>query len=66
MAMTPGAAASRIFYGWWVALALAIIVLLSSGVRFTIGPFLKPVTADLGLDRGSFSLVVADSRPPAT
>jgi hypothetical protein len=61
MAMTPGAAASRIFYGRWVALALAIIVLLSSGVRFTIDPFLKPVTADLGLDRGSFSLVVAAS-----
>jgi MFS family permease len=44
-----------------VALALAIIVLLSSGVRFTIGPFLKPVSTDLGLDRGSFSLVVAAS-----
>jgi len=61
MAMTSGAPAPRIFYGWWVALALAIIVLLSSGIRFTIGPFLKPVTADLGLDRGSFSLVVAVS-----
>lgn len=61
MAMTPGAAAPRIFYGWWVALALSIIVLLSSGIRFTIGPFLKPVTADLGVDRGSFSLVVAAS-----
>jgi MFS family permease len=59
--MTPGAAPSRVFYGWWVTLALAIVVLLSSGVRFTIGPFLKPVTADLGLDRGSFSLVVAAS-----
>lgn len=61
MVMTSGAPAPRIFYGWWVALALAIIVLLSSGIRFTIGPFLKPVTADLGLDRGSFSLVVAVS-----
>jgi MFS family permease len=61
MAMTSGATTPRIFYGWWVALALAIIVLLSSGIRFTIGPFLKPVTADLGLDRGSFSLVVAAS-----
>jgi len=59
MAMTPGVAPSRIFYGWWVS--LAIIVLLSSGIRFTIGPFLKPVTADLGLDRGSFSLVLAVS-----
>ncbi|MGH7396924.1 MAG: MFS transporter [Candidatus Rokuibacteriota bacterium] len=54
-----GTAPSRIFYGWWVAVALSTIVLLSSGIRFTIGPFLKPVSADLGLDRGSFSLVIA-------
>jgi MFS family permease len=40
-------------------LALSIIVFLSSGIRFTIGPFLKPVSADLGLDRGTFSLVIA-------
>ena len=59
MAMAPGNAPSRIFYGWWVALALSIIVFLSAGIRFTIGPFLKPVSADLGLDRGSFSLVIA-------
>ena len=50
---------SRIFYGWWVAWAFALIVFLSTGVRFTIGPFLKPVASDLGVDRGSFSLVVA-------
>lgn len=49
------------FYGWWVALALSIIVFLSSGIRFTIGPFLKPVSADLGVDRGSLSLVIAIS-----
>ena len=59
MAMAPENAPSRIFYGWWVALALSIIVFLSAGIRFTIGPFLKPVSADLGLDRGSFSLVIA-------
>lgn len=59
MAMTPGAAPSRIFYGWWVALALGIIVFLSAGIRFTIGPFLKPVSTELGLDRGSFSLVIS-------
>jgi hypothetical protein len=61
MAITPGAAPSRIFYGWWVALALGIIVFLSAGIRFTIGPFLKPVSAELGLDRGSFSLVISAS-----
>ena len=59
MATRPGATAARVFYGWWVALALSIIVFLSAGIRFTIGPFLKPVSADLGLDRGSFSLVIA-------
>jgi MFS family permease len=59
MAMTPGAAPSRIFYGWWVAVALGVIVFLSAGIRFTIGPFLKPVSGELGLDRGSFSLVVS-------
>jgi len=37
MAITPRAAPSRIFYGWWVALALGIIVFLSAGIRFTIG-----------------------------
>lgn len=59
MARAPGTAPSRVFYGWWVALALSIIVVLSAGIRFTMGPFLRQVPADLGLDRGSFSLVIA-------
>jgi MFS family permease len=50
---------TRIFYGWWVAVAFAIMVFLSTGVRFAVGPFLKPIVADLGTDRASFSLVVA-------
>jgi hypothetical protein len=33
----PGAAPSRIFYGWWATLALAVIVFFSSGIRFTGG-----------------------------
>lgn len=52
-------ARARVFYGWWVALAFYLIVFLSTGIRFTVGPFLKPVVADLGLDRGSFSLVIS-------
>jgi len=59
MAMRPRTAPSRIFYGWWVVLALSVIVFLSAGIRFTIGPFLKPVSAELGVDRGTFSLVIA-------
>jgi len=48
-----------IFYGWWVALAFSAMTFLSSGIRFAVGPFLKPVVADLGIDRADFSLVVS-------
>src|SRR3972149_2247755 len=48
-----------IFYGWWVTLSFMVMVFLSTGIRFTVGPFLKPMVADLGLDRASFSLVIA-------
>jgi MFS family permease len=51
--------APRLFYGWWVTLAFAAMVFISTGVRFTVGPFLKPIVAELGLDRASFSLAVA-------
>jgi MFS family permease len=47
------------FYGWWVALGFAAMVFLSSGIRFSVGPFLKPMVADLGLDRASLSLVLS-------
>ena len=54
-----GVRPSRIFYGWWVTLAFSVAVFLSNGLRFAIGPFLKPIVADLGIDRASFSLVIA-------
>ncbi|MBI1847320.1 MAG: MFS transporter [Candidatus Rokubacteria bacterium] len=50
---------NRVFYGWWVVIGFAIMVFISTGVRFTVGPFLKPVVGELGIDRASFSLVVA-------
>jgi sugar phosphate permease len=59
MAPPAGAAESRIFYGWWVAVAFSLIIFLSTGIRFAVGPFLKPVSGDLGIDRGTFSLVVS-------
>jgi MFS family permease len=52
-------ARGRVFYGWWVTLAFAVMVFLSTGVRFSVGPFLKSMVADLGTDRASYSLVVA-------
>lgn len=56
MAPLLGTAPSRVYFGWWVALAFSPIVFFSTGMRFTVGPFLEPVVADLDLDRGSFSL----------
>jgi MFS family permease len=50
---------SRVFYGWWVTVAFAVMVFVSAGVRHAVGPFLKPMVADLGVDRGGFSLVIA-------
>jgi MFS family permease len=52
-------ARERVFYGWWVTIAFAVMVLLSTGVRFAVGPFLKPMVADLGTDRAAYSLVVS-------
>jgi len=56
-----GVSQGRLFYGWWVTLALSVAVFLSTGIRFAVGPFLKPIVADLGIDRASFSLVIAVS-----
>ena len=46
---------SPIFYGWWVVAAFSVTTFISTGIRHAVGPFLKPIVADLGLDRASFS-----------
>jgi MFS family permease len=48
-----------IFYGWWVVAAFSAMTFTSTGIRHAVGPFLKPIVADLSIDRGSFSLVIA-------
>jgi len=48
-----------IFYGWWVVAAFSFMTFISTGIRHAVGPFLKPIVADLGIDRASFSLVIA-------
>jgi MFS family permease len=48
-----------IFYGWWVVAGFSVMTFTSTGIRHAVGPFLKPIVADLGLDRASFSLVIA-------
>src|SRR5690349_23863286 len=49
----------KVFYGWWVVGAFSVTTFMSTGVRHAVGPFLKPIVADLNLDRASFSAVVA-------
>jgi MFS family permease len=49
----------RAFYGWHVTAVFALLVFASAGIRHAVGPFLKPMVADLHVDRGSFSLVIA-------
>ena len=48
-----------IFYGWWVVAAFSVSSFISTGIRHAVGPFLKPIVDDLGLDRASFSAVIA-------
>jgi len=50
-----------VFYGWWVVAGFSFMTLTSTGIRHAVGPFLKPITADLGLDRATFSIVIAVS-----
>jgi MFS family permease len=47
------------FYGWRITATFAVMVFASAGIRHAVGPFLKPMVADLGVDRASFSLVIA-------
>src|SRR5215813_15534775 len=48
-----------LFYGWWVVAAFSVTTFISTGIRHAVGPFLKPIVADLHVDRASFSLVIA-------
>src|SRR5919108_6548207 len=52
---------TSVFYGWWIVASFSVMTLTSTGIRHAVGPFLKPITADLGLDRATFSLVIAVS-----
>src|SRR5678815_4254805 len=56
---TPMSPSPRVFYGWWITMSFAVMVFMSAGIRHAVGPFLKPMVADLGVDRATFSLVIA-------
>ena len=41
--------------------AFSVVTFTSTGIRHAVGPFLKPIVADLGIDRATFSIVIAIS-----
>lgn len=53
-----GATPSRFFYGWYIV-GVAILVNIAGTFAFssTLSIFLKPITEELGVSRGAFSLI---------
>lgn len=49
----------RLYFGWYIVIAASIIVLLTTGLRMGIGPFVNPIMDDLGLSRTELSLIVS-------
>ena len=47
------------YFGWNIVVASMVITLLTVGLRMGIGPFVKPMSDDLGMTRTDFSLIVA-------
>ena len=56
--LVPSAAKPKFFYGWYiVAVGFLANVASSFALASTMSIFLKPLTADLGISRGVFSLL---------
>jgi MFS family permease len=49
----------RLYFGWYIVIFAGIIVLLTTGLRMGIGPFVNPIMNDLGLSRTEFSLIIS-------
>jgi nitrate/nitrite transporter NarK len=58
IAATSNGVKPRFFYGWYiVAVGFIANVASSFALASTLSIFLKPLTADLGISRGVFSLL---------
>lgn len=49
----------QLYFGWYIVIAASIIVLLTTGMRMGIGPFVNPIMDDLGLSRTELSLIIS-------
>ncbi|MDD5126693.1 MAG: MFS transporter [Dehalococcoidales bacterium] len=52
----PQPRASRVFYGWWVALSCILITFINGSIFFSYGIFFKPVAFDFGWSRSEFAI----------
>jgi MFS family permease len=50
---------NRWYFGWNIVGAAMFITLLTVGLRLGVGPFIKPIIADLGMTRTTLSLIIA-------
>lgn len=49
----PGLPLRGVFYGWWIVLAVTLVITIGNGLaNFTFGLFVVPMAADLGVSRG--------------
>jgi len=51
----------RLYYGWYIAVAAFVALILSMGTRSAFGPFLLPMSEAIAVSRTMLSLVVAVS-----
>lgn len=51
----------RWYFGWNIVAVCAVLTLLTVGTRLGIGPFVKPILNDLGMDRTALSVIIAIS-----
>ena len=52
-------ARGRVFFGWWVAPVFSVVAFLSAGIRFAVGPFLKPMVGRPRSQPRELSLVIS-------
>lgn len=50
---------NRLYFGWYIVIAASFIVLLTTGLRMGIGPFVHPIMDDLRLSRTELSLIIS-------
>lgn len=51
----------RWYFGWNIVAVCTVITLLTVGTRLGIGPFVKPILNDFGMDRTTLSVIIAIS-----